>query len=143
MATPKIGTAKNGKVMHYSAGALIKKDGKYLLLDRNSPPFGYAAPAGHVDGGEDPKTAVCREVKEETGYDLLDVALLYEEEVHNNTCSKGVSVHYWYVFEGSVEGTPHRSERETKAMRWCAPAEIKKLRLEPVWEYWLKRKKIL
>lgn len=129
--------------MHYSAGALIEKDGTYLLLDRNSPPFGYAAPAGHIDEGEDPKTAVCREVKEETGYDLQDATLLYEKEVHNNTCSKGVSVHYWYVYEGTVEGNPHPNERETKAMGWFMPTQIKDLALEPIWEYWLKKKKVL
>ncbi len=143
MGKPKVGTAKDGRLMHYSAGALIEKEGRYLLLDRSSPPFGHAAPTGHVDEDEDPTTAVYREVKEETGYDLQNAKLVYEEEVHNNTCSKGISVHYWYVYEGRVKGAPHRNERETKAMKWCTPAEIKKLQLEPIWEYWLKKKKVL
>ena len=47
-----ISKASNGQILHYSVGALIKKDGKYLLIDRVNPPFGLAGLAGHVDIGE-------------------------------------------------------------------------------------------
>ena len=53
MSNPKQGKSKDGKLMHYSVGALIKKDGKYLLIDRVKPPLGFAGIAGHIDEGED------------------------------------------------------------------------------------------
>ena len=52
MTTPKQGRAKNGQPMHYSVGALIKKEDKYLLIDRVKPPLGFAGLAGHIDEGE-------------------------------------------------------------------------------------------
>ena len=34
---------------HFSVGAVIKKNGKYLLINRNLYPSGYAGIAGHVN----------------------------------------------------------------------------------------------
>ncbi len=34
MPEPKQGVSSNGNMMHYSAGAVIEKNGKYLLIDR-------------------------------------------------------------------------------------------------------------
>ena len=63
MPNYKAGTSKSGKPMHYSVGAIIKKDDKYLLLDRVKPPFGFASVAGHIDEGEDEITTLKREIK--------------------------------------------------------------------------------
>lgn len=41
--------------MHYSAGALIRRGDKYLLIDRAKPPFERAGVAGHIDEGESPE----------------------------------------------------------------------------------------
>ena len=43
---------------------MIKQDGKYLLIDRKNFPFGFAGPAGHIEGSETPEVAIAREVKE-------------------------------------------------------------------------------
>ena len=53
MAKPKEGKTKDGTPMHFSVGALIERDGQYLLIDRAVPPFGFAGVAGHIDDGED------------------------------------------------------------------------------------------
>lgn len=142
-AVPKLGLTKGGVPMHYSVGALIKQNEKYLLIDRAVPPFGFAGVAGHIDEGETPEEALMREVKEESGLFVESKRLLFEEELDWNWCSKGVGCHYWYLFECSVSGELKRSERETKSAQWYAVDTIRELTLEPVWEYWFKKCKIV
>lgn len=143
MVVLKQGKSKDGKLMHYSVGALIKKDGKYLLIDRVQPPFGFAGLAGHVDDDEEAKKALKREIEEESGLKIDSHKLLFEEELGWNWCTKGVGVHYWYLYECEVLGETKRNFFETKSIGWYNRDEIKKLKLEPVWEYWFKKLKII
>lgn len=143
MAIPKTGKSKNGQSMHYSVGALIKKGDKYLLIDRATPPWGFAGPAGHVDEGEDTTEALKREIKEETGLKVENCKLLFEEELDWNWCRVGTQVHYWYLYECSVTGNVKRDTRETKSIGWYSIDEIKKLKLERAWEYWFKKLKVI
>ena len=119
--------------MHFSVGALIERDGKYLLIERAVPPLGFAGVAGHVDEGEDERHAIMREVKEEIGFDVHDPKLLLEEELDWNWCSKGATSHYWYLFYCPISGDLARSMRETKSAGWYSKEEIKRLTLEPAW----------
>ena len=139
MAEPKQGLSKDGKPMHYSAGALIKKGDKYLLIDRVKPPYGFAGLAGHVDEGETELEALIREVEEESGLKVREYNLLFEEELDWNWCSKDVGVHYWFLFECEVTGEIKRNYAETKSIGWYTKEEIQDLKLEPVWDYWLKK----
>ncbi len=143
MPKPKEGTTRDGKLMHFSAGALIERGGKYLLIDRAIPPFGFAGVAGHVDEGENERQAALREIEEEVGLEAADLKLLFEEELDWNWCSKGVTSHYWYLFECRVDGDLKRSEEETKSAGWYSKKDIKTLKLEPVWEYWFKKLNII
>jgi ADP-ribose pyrophosphatase YjhB (NUDIX family) len=77
MAVPKLGKSKNGKQMHYSVGAVIKRDGKYLLIDRKKPPLGFAGVAGHIDEGEDEIQALFREVEEESGLKIKEYKIAF------------------------------------------------------------------
>lgn len=142
MAAPKSGKSKDGKLMHYSVGALITKNNKYLLIDRAIPPFGFAGIAGHVDENEEPIMALKREIKEESGLTITKAKLIAEEEIDGNRCSKGIPVHYWYLFQCTATGTIQRSTRETNSIQWYTREEIKKLTLEPVWAYWFKKLQI-
>ena len=141
----KEGISSKGQPMHYSAGAIIKKDGKYLLIERAHPPYGFAGPAGHIDKGETPEEAVKREVREETGLIVAKSSKLLQKEVQKNTCicTTGITVHHWHLFECVAAGIPKRNQQETKSIGWYTPAEIKKLTLEPVWKYWLTKLKII
>ncbi len=144
MPKPKTGLSKDGKLMHYTVGAVIKQDDKYLLIDRVNPPFGFAGPAGHIDDDvEDEIQAVNREVKEETGLSVIKCKLLFHEELGENVCTKGATRHSWHLFECEVTGNIERSVRETKSINYYSPQEIKQLPLEPVWDYWFKKLKII
>jgi len=143
MAAPKFGRSAQGKEMHYSVGALIEKNGKYLLIDRINPPFGFAGIAGHIDEGENPEQALLREVEEESGLKVEGYKLLFEEELDWNWCSKDIGIHHWYLFACDVSGETKRDYSEAKSMDWYHPHEIKQLKLEPVWEYWFKKLKLL
>ena len=54
------------------AGVVIKKDGKYLLIQEKKPKayMLWNFPAGKVDVGESIEQAAIREAKEESGYDV-------------------------------------------------------------------------
>jgi 8-oxo-dGTP diphosphatase len=143
MPTPKTGTSKNGKEMHYSVGALIEQKGTYLLIDRVHPPPGFAGPAGHIDEGEDDRTALYREIKEETGLTITSHELLFDEEVTENVCHRKVAVHYWKVFSCTVTGELQPNKKEAKSINWYTPEEIQNLNLEPVWVQWFKKLKII
>ena len=53
-------------------GAIIEKDGKILLVQETKPAVKgmWNHPAGWLEVNEDPKEAVKREIKEETGFDF-------------------------------------------------------------------------
>ena len=53
--------------MEQSAGAVVVKDGKYLLLHYQAGHWDFAK--GHVEKGETAQAAALREMKEETGLD--------------------------------------------------------------------------
>ena len=143
MKIPELGRSKQSKEMHYSVGALIKESGKYLLIDRVKPPYGFAGIAGHVNEGEGPEQALLREVEEESGLKIESYNLLFEEELDWNLCSKGVGTHCWYLFDCKVSGRIRRNPAESKSVGWYSVDEIKQLNLEPVWEYWFKRLAII
>lgn len=140
---PKQSKSSKGIAMHYSVGAIIERSGKYLLIDRVKPPYGFAGPAGHIDEGENELEALTREVKEETNLDITNHKLLLEEEVDWNTCSKGITVHYWYLYKCEVSGEVKRSIKEAKSIGWFSVEELKELELEPVWRYWFEKLNII
>ncbi len=142
MAMPKIAYSPKGLV-HFSVGAILKKDDKYLLIERASPPEGFACVAGHVDAGENEEQAVRREVKEEASLDVRNCKLLFEKTIYGNVCSKGIPNHHWKVFECEVLNGKERKNNESKSVKWYSPAEIKTLKLEPVWDMILKELKII
>ena len=143
MPEPIVAQSKNSLPMHYSVGAIIKKEDKYLMIDRAKPPFGFACVAGHVDEGETPEMAMKREVAEESGLEVISMEKIYEDELDFNTCRRGITVHYFYVFKCQTKGEILPNLLETKSIGWYTRAEINELTLEPVWEYWFEKMGII
>jgi ADP-ribose pyrophosphatase YjhB (NUDIX family) len=143
MTGPKTGRTQDGKAMHYSVGALIEKDGRYLLIDRMNPPFGHAGIAGHVDEGEKTITALVREVREESGLQVVSYESLFEEEVRHNACKSGVDIHYWNLYRCLTSGNVVHNHKETKSIGWYSELDLQRLELEPVWRYWFMKMNLL
>ena len=130
---------------HKSAGIIIQNSqNEILMIDRANYPYGWACPAGHIDEGETPDQAVVREAKEETGLELIDHELLLHEYISWNECALGEKGHDWFVFRAlGWEGEVKQAEKEAKAIKWQPIDELDKLKLEPAWEHWFNKLKIL
>ena len=136
-AEPKVGINGDGRTMHYSVGAVIKRGEKYLLLDRLKVPLGWAGIAGHVDEGEEALDALLREVPEECGLQVVGTPVLLLATEAENTCSRGIPLHAWQVFQVEIEeGEPRIEDGKAKGQGWFTAAEIQGLELEPIWEIW-------
>ena len=143
MAEPRIGTSDDGKPMHYTVGAIIERDGKYLLIDRALPPYGWAGVAGHLSDGEDPDDAIIRKVNEEVGLEVITKKILYREEVPWNTCRLCVDCHYWNLYKCEIKGDVSIDPEGAKSYDWVSKEGISKLKLEPVWNYWFRKLRII
>ena len=140
---PKLHPSSRGEPMHFSVGAIIESDQGILLLDRVKPRFGFACPSGHIGEWENRDQALFREVKFETNLEVVKSEVIIEEEVANNTCSRGVDAHYWFVFQCRTRGDLNRDPQHAKSLAWYTPKEIKRLPLERMWKYWLKKAAII
>jgi 8-oxo-dGTP diphosphatase len=66
-------TRKNKKGPVVAVDAIIDVDGGIVIIRRRNPPLGWALPGGFVNNHESLEDAVRREMKEETGLDLLNL----------------------------------------------------------------------
>lgn len=55
---------------------LVIHENQVLLTQRTGIPDKWELPGGKIEFGESPSQAAIREVKEETGYDVIDVAMV-------------------------------------------------------------------
>jgi len=140
MGNPKEELRNNIKT-HFSVGAIIRNDsGELLMIDRLNPPFGFACPAGHIDEGEEPLTAVLREVKEETGLSIVsckEIPIEAYNEAPSEPCSRGITKHIWKLYEIKATGGFIFKNDEVKSIGWYPAERVKDLNLELIWRYWL------
>lgn len=112
-----------------SAGTIVKKDGKILLIERKNMPFGFACPAGHVDFGESFETCAKRELFEETGLTATKIKFLTKGR-QEGMCKRGGTFHDWMVYEAEVRGDIKPSEREMKQIEWYSIDKIREMALK-------------
>ncbi len=149
---------------HKSVGMLVWRDGKMLMIERMKPPFGFAPPAGHLDGCEDYEEMAKIELFEETGLTTESLKLIASGRKENPCRRLDGTWHFWQIFEVEAFGNIKRSKTETKQAKWVSADELKKLAnrcnqylagkisendwkaspgLEPVWREWLSELKII
>ena len=115
------------KTVKATVGCIIEKEGKILMTLRNIEPFKnrWCIPGGHIDFGEEPRDAVIREVKEETGLDISPKFLFY--------CNEYFSVMNWHavglIFYAKGEGAIKKCDREVKEIGWFSKEQALKLEL--------------
>ena len=104
--------------------AIIETGEGIVLIERKNPPYGWALPGGFVDYGESLETAVCREMKEETGLDIDLVRQLHAySDPARDTRNHTVSV----IFIATASGIPKAGDDAGKAeifTRDTLPEEI-------------------
>ncbi len=124
---------------HFSIGAIIQKRNRILIIFPHNFPFEYKFPSGHIKKGETPRKALYREVKEETGLNVVSAKLLFHEILDWDSCSRGVDIHEWYLFKVKVKGRIDKFNKEVIRFKWFLPKKIKNLKINKVYQYWLQK----
>jgi 8-oxo-dGTP pyrophosphatase MutT (NUDIX family) len=91
---------------HESVGIFIfNSKNKALFFKRTIYPFALTIPAGHLDVGEAPQTAVSRELLEEAGIKIgsKNITLFSEENVIGDKCRRGADNHKWHLYTTKIE----------------------------------------
>jgi len=85
---------------HFSAGGLVTRDGKVLLIQPAGRSDVWTFPKGLIERGEEPSATAVREVEEETGYrcrilrELSPTSYWYRQQGH--LVKKKV---YWFAMK--------------------------------------------
>lgn len=105
---------------HTSVGMIVCQGDQLLLIERRKPPFGFAAPAGHVDDDGSYEIAARRELNEEVGLTAVTLTIVLEKDM-NNVCRRQDGIwHHWKVYEVTATGDVRRSEQETNQAIWAS-----------------------
>ena len=101
------------------AHLLLVQDGRILLLRRRNTGYEdgrYSVVAGHMDGGETAREAICREAREEAGIELVPDDLAFAQVVHR--ADRGERVSFFFAagrWRGEVRNLePHKASE----LRW-------------------------
>src|SRR3989338_6299484 len=125
--------------LHFSAGALIEQNGKYLISKRTHWPFLYATIGGHVDKHETMLQALSREVKEETGLTIKNRQLIFQGMIDQDPCTLGVNRHFWHLYLIHTRGMFKRNPHESIRLRWYTKSQMARLHFTPHVAYILRK----
>jgi len=120
-------TYDNEKRVRATAGAVIERDNKILLVKRNDEPFKdyWSLPGGHIDFGETAEQAITREVKEETGLTFTPTFLHYRDEIYPDINWHGEVL----FFHGPAEGKETIDQKEIIDIKWFDIEEALNMKL--------------
>lgn len=111
-------------------GGIVRDgEGRFLLVRRGRPPGEglWSIPGGRVEPGEDDPAAVARELREETGLDVLVGALAGTVE---RPGPAGV-VYEIHDYTATVAGGALRAGDDASDVRWVPPGELDALPMTP------------
>lgn len=116
-----------------AVAAIIRDDSDDVLLHRRSDDGRWSLPGGAIDPGESPATAVAREVREETGLDVIPVSVLgiFGGAEFRHVYPNGDEVEYTVVaFEcRAVGGRLRAVDGEAVELRYFDPEGMPELTL--------------
>lgn len=115
------------KCDHTSVGMLVWKKEGLLLIERKKIPFGFAPPAGHVDGDNSFEIAAKRELKEEVGLNVGHIELLIEGRKENQCRREDGNWHYWKIYKIEVSGSMKRNKDEVKRVNFYSKSNLRLL----------------
>jgi 8-oxo-dGTP pyrophosphatase MutT (NUDIX family) len=128
--TPKIGVQ----------GALFNAEGKILLEQRVDDAL-WGLPAGWVEAGERPETAIAREFSEETGFIVEPIAIIgFNSRLPGDFGQPHTSVHILYLCK--CLGGQLQISHESLQMIWSDPSTIQHwhmdhgLQAEKAMQFW-------
>ncbi|MEU9840581.1 NUDIX domain-containing protein [Actinomadura sp. NPDC048032] len=110
-------------------GVVRDGEGRLLLVRRGHPPGEglWSIPGGRVEPGEDDAAAVARELREETGLDVLVGALAGTVE----RPGPGGVVYEIHDYTATVAGGTLRAGDDASDVRWVARGELGALPMTP------------
>ena len=114
--------------MDHSVACILFEDSKILLIKRRDIPV-WVLPGGGIDAGESPESAACREMEEETGYQVKIVRKIAEYSPTNRLAKL---THFFEV--AVLDGAP-KTGAETRAVEFF---ELNQLPiLPPPYRHWI------
>lgn len=120
-------TSKREIIRHNGAVAVLAiHDDKMIVVEQFRQPLGRTQveiPAGKLEPGEDPKDAIARELKEETGYEAKELKLLFSFYTSPGFADELIHL---YLADELIEGEAKLDEDEF--------LEMSKITLEEAYE---------
>jgi mutator protein MutT len=108
--------------------AVIRNEAGAILLHRREDDGGWSLPAGAVDPGESPAQSIVREVREETGLDVVPERILgvFGGLPFRHTYPNGDEVEYTVIVFACrvVGGALEAQDGESLELRYFPPEEL-------------------
>lgn len=102
-----------------AALAVVQKDGLLLSISRENDLEDFTLPGGKLEPGENWLTGLVREVREETGVEVISANLVHEGESDDN--------HYVRVYVCRLAEYPETfPENPEGVVKWAKPYELVK-----------------
>lgn len=104
---------------YLTVDAIIEYGDKIVIIERGKEPYGYALPGGFVEIGENLKTAVIREMKEETNLDVevREVLGIYSDPARD---PRGHTVTIVFICSASTNQKPISGDDAKRVMLFKA-----------------------
>ncbi|WP_067531097.1 NUDIX hydrolase [Nocardia crassostreae] len=119
--------APRANSIRVAVSAVVRDDAGRLLLIHRTDNSRHSIPGGGLEIGETPVQAVVREVKEETGIDVVVTGLVgvFSNPDHVIAYDDGeVRQEFSVCFRADPIGGALRPSAESKAVEWVAPDEL-------------------